>query len=151
MGSSLFLFPKKDNKYKIDKKYIIFVLSLTIVLNTKQRELQLHEDIRDLFLDFGKIYLEKNANSNVQKINLSILLNEKIFKKSDITYYDKMFNEIDKIIFHKNNSAKETSFLCNELLYKILLLDDILESNEEYQKTFLQYLNNWIFYYLQKY
>ena len=144
MGSSLFLFPKKDNKYKIDKKYIIFVLSLTIILNTKQRELQLHEDIRDLFLDFGKIYLEKNANSNVQKINLSILLNEKIFKKSDITYYDKMFNEIDKIIFHKNNSAKETSFLCNELLYKILLLDDILESNEIKHKKFMKIIGYFI-------
>ena len=133
MASSFYIFPQKEkNKFKLEKKYTVFVLSLIILLNTKQRNIQLDEEIRDLLLQFSQIYREKKAIL-LQQMNISLLLSEKIFKTSDIINYNKLFDEM--IL---NNSIKEKSIINKETFYKFLLLDDILQSKEIKHKKYMK-------------
>ena len=145
MASSFFIFPQKENnKFKQEKKYTVFVLSLIILLNTKQRNLQLDDNIRELLLKFSQIYREKKAILQ-QQMNISLLLSDKIFKKSDIINYNKLFDEMIAIT-NINNSVKEKSILNKEIVYKFLLLDDILKSNEIKHKKYMKIIWSIIMY-----
>jgi len=133
-----YIFPTKDQiKFKVEVKFIIFVLSLVTVLNTKKRKLQLDENIRDVLLKLGVIYREKKVFL-LQKMNFCLLLDNKIFKKTDITNYNKIF---DEMYLHLNYERKENSLLYNEILYKFLLLDNILESKEIKHKKYMNIIS----------
>ena len=133
-----YIFPTKDQiKFKVEVKFIIFVLSLVTLLNTKKRKLQLDENIRDVLFNLEVIYREKKAFL-LQKMNFGLLLDNKIFKKPDITNYNKLF---DEMILHLNYEGKENSLLYNEILYKFLLLDNILESKEIKHKKYMNILS----------
>ena len=138
---SNYIFPKKDNKVKTEKKYTNFILSLITILNTKKRKLELNEKIMDILLSFSKIYREKKAAYILQKINFSILLDGKIFKKMKLSIYEKLFDEMN---LYLKNEEKENSLLYKELFYKFLLLDEILESKEIKHKKYMSIINYFI-------
>ena len=139
LASSFYIFPQKDkNKFKQEKKYTVFVLSLIILLNTKQRNIQLDEKIRDLLLQFSQIYREKKAILSLQ-MNISLLLSEKLYKSSDIKNYNKLFDEM--IL---NNNIQEKSIINKEILYKFLLLDDILKSSDIKHKKYMKVIWSFI-------
>ena len=142
--ASYYIFPKRDNSYKVktEVKYSIFVLSLIIVLNTSQRKLQLDEKIRELLIDFSKLYREKKVFI-LEKMNYSILLDEKIFKKGNIQIYNKILDEM-LLNINMNINEKESSLLHKEILYKFLLLDNILESKEIKHKKYIEILSHFI-------
>ena len=105
-----FFFPSKDQKkFKIEGKYIIFVISVITVLYTKKRKLQLDDSIKDIFLQLECIYREKKLYV-LQKLNFNILLDNTIFKKSAPINYIKIFDEMITVI---NNEGRE-----NVLFYK---------------------------------
>ena len=133
-----YIFPVKDKRVKTEKKYINFSLSLITVLYTKKRKFELDEKIRDILLEYSKFYRKKKVTQNLHKINFSILLDNKLFKKSHISYYNKI---LDEIILYIDNDKKEKSLLYKEILYKYLLLDDILESKEIKHKQYMQIFN----------
>ena len=142
--ASYYIFPKRDNTYKVktEIKYSVLVLSLIIVLNTSQRELQLDEKIRELLIEFSKIYREKKVFI-LEKMNYSILLDEKIFKKGNYQIYNKI---LDELLLHINMNIpdKESSLLYSEILYKFLLLDHILESKEMKHKKYMEIISHFI-------
>ena len=131
---------KNNNKVKTEVKYTIFAFSLLLLLNTKKRKLQLDEKIRDLLIEYNKIYREKKALS-LLKMNFSILLDENIFKRGKIDIYNKIMDELK---FHLDNSENESSLLYNEILYKILLMDDILESKDIKHKKYMEILSYFV-------
>ena len=139
--ASEYIFPKKENKVKTEKKYTNFILSLLTILNTNKRELQLDEKIKNIFLSYSKLYREKKAAFILQKINFSILLNNKIFRKDNISYYDKLLNEM---ISYLNIEEKENSLQYKEIFYKFLLLDDIFESKEKIHKKYMSIISYFI-------
>ena len=136
-----YIFPEKDNRVKTEKKYINFSLSLITVLYTKKRKFELDEKIRDVLLEFSRFYRVKKVTQNLHKINFSLLLENKLFKKCSIFYYKKILDEMNLYIEEDN---KEKSLLYKEILYKYLLLDDILESklikHKQYMKIFDYFL-----------
>ena len=132
------IFPKKDHKIKIEKKYIIFALSLLTILKKSNRQLQLDEKIMDILLDFSKFYREIKVSLNLQKLNYSILLDKEIFKKGNFSFYDKLFNEM---ILYKENNEKENYLFEKEILLQFLLLDDILDSIEIKHKKYMKIIS----------
>ena len=139
--ASDYIFPPKDyNKFKTEKKYTNFILSLLVVLNTKKRKLQFDENIINILLDFCKIY-NKKKRYDFQIINFSILLDIKIFKIEKLAIYDKIF---DEMINYINNEIGEKQLLDEKNFYKLLLLDDILESNEIKHKKYMQIISYYI-------
>ena len=135
LASSYYIFRKNEaNKIKTEVKYTIFLLSLIIVLNTKQRKLQLDEKIRDLLIEFSHLYSEKRS-AVLQKMNFCILLDDKIFKKGKISSYDKI---IDEMLSYINNPENENVLFSSEILYKFLTMDDILESKEIKHKKYMK-------------
>ena len=139
--ASEYIFPKKEIKVKTEKKYTNFILSLITVLNTNKRKLQLDEKIKDLFLNYSRLYREKKAAFILQKINFSILLDNKIFKKGNISYYDKLLNEM---ILYLSIEEKENALQYKEIFYKYLLLDDILELTEIKHKKYMSIISYFI-------
>ena len=137
LGSE-YIFPKKDNKVKTEIKYINVILSLITVLNTNKRILKLNEKIRDIFLEFSKIYSDKKASLILQKINFSIILDDNIFKKCNIQFYEKLFDVLNNYLI---NNEKDNSLLYKEIFYKFLLLDYIIESQEIKHKKYIEILS----------
>ena len=141
LASSYYIFRKNEaNRIKTEVKYTIFVLSLIIVLNTKQRKLQLDEKIRDLILEFSHLYSLKRS-AVLQRMNFCILLDDKIFKKGKISNYDKI---IDEMLSYINNPENENILFYSEILYKFLTMDDILESKEIKHKKYMQIFSYFI-------
>ena len=136
--ASKYIFPIKDMKVKTEKKYTNIILSLITILNTKKRKFQLDEKIMEILLSFSQTYREKKAAAISQKINFSILLDRKIFKKMKLSIYEKLF---DEIILYLKNEEKENSLLYKELFCKYLLLDDILESKEIKEIHYNKYMS----------
>ena len=140
MASDYIFQPKDYNKFKIEKKYTNFILSLLVVFNTKKRKLQFDENIINILLDFCKIY-NKKKRYDFQTINFSILLDRKIFKIEKLAIYDKIFDKINNYI---NNEKGEKQLLDERNFYKLLLLDDILESNEIKHKNYMKIISYYI-------
>ena len=135
---AFFIFPSKDQKkFKIEVKYILYVLSLLTILNTKKRKLRLDEKIKDVILKIGMIYREKNLNV-LQKLNFSLLLDNRIFKRTSPKNYMKIFDEMIVVI---NNEGKESVLLYKDIFYKFLLLDSILESKDINHKKYMAIIN----------
>ena len=136
-----FLFPSKDQKkFKIEGKYIIFVLSFITVLYTKRRKLRLDDCIKDIFLQLGCIYREKNIYA-LQKMNFHILLDNTIFKKTAAINYIKIFDEMIAVI---NNEGRENVLFYKEIFCRFLLLDYILESKDISHKKYMAIINFFI-------
>ena len=133
-----YIFPKKDNKVKTEKKYINLKLSLLTVLNAKKRILKLDEKIRDILLEMSKEYSKKKAAVICQKINFSIVLDNNLFKKSNVKYYEKLFDILHNYL---TNDDKDNSLLNKEIFYKFLVLDYVLESTEIKHKKFMEILS----------
>ena len=140
MSSDNIFLVKEQKKIKVEKKYYNLILSLIIILNTKKRKLELDENIRNIFLDFCKIYRE-NKSYILQTMNFCILLDNKIFNKNKTSNYNRIF---DEMILHINNEEKENSLLYNEILFKFLLFDDILKNKEIKHKKYMKILSHFL-------
>ena len=103
-----------------------------------KRTLKLDEKIRDILLEMSKEYSKKKAAAICQKINFSIVLDNNIFKKSNVKYYEKLF---DVLYIYLTNDDKDNSLPYKEIFYKYLLLDYILESSEIKHKKYMEILS----------
>ena len=131
-----YIFPKKDEKkFKIELKFFNFFLSLFTILNTKKRDIELDEKIREILLDFSTVFQKKKAIF-LQKLNFTILFDNKLFRTNKIINYNRLF---DEAIWYFNNNENDNSIL---LFYKVILLDDffLTASNETKHKIYMQIL-----------
>ena len=115
------IFPNKNNKYKLELKFCNFYLALNTILNSKIKNFELNEKIREILLEFGTIF-QKRQSLFAQKINFNILFDTQLFKTNELKNYNKLF---DQMIWHINNNNKDNSL---KLFLKILLIDDIFET-----------------------
>ena len=131
-----YIFPKKDDKkFKIELKFYNFFLSLFTILNTKKRDIELDEKIREILLDFSTMF-QKKKTILLQKINFTILFDNKLFRTNKIINYNRLF---DEAIWYFNNNENDNSLL---LFYKVILLDDffLISSKETKHKRYMQIL-----------
>ena len=130
---------------KIDNKVSIFFLTLLTLLNKKKENMILNHTIIIKLLEildyfkFNQFFIQRN-------IILNILLEVKLYQnKTDIMKYPQLFSKITSDLLDDSNN--DISIINNELLYKILMLDDIFELKEYKHKTLMKLISA----YLSKY
>ena len=130
-----------DYWYELDKDYLInnlnifFMTLLSILKPEKDEEKKFIRTLSDeIWEGLLKIFYFELENSNVYKqIILSIILDSELF-------------ELNKFLPQLNDSVDKFSMaiINNELIYKILLIDFIFESDDINHKSYLNLINSLI-------
>ena len=120
------------NEEEFIKQINLFFLSLLSILNENKKrknyKLLLCDDIRKCL----KQYLEINFENSIfhKNIIISILLDNELFNQK------KYFRELNDLLSNKLN----VSSINKEIIYKLLLLDDILENKKIKHKLYCTFL-----------
>ena len=127
-----------DKKKNDSLKFSYFILSLMIILyKNKKKENNIKLDIRiyELLLKYIDFYTLLNYY-NHRNLILSILLDDSFFNQKEILKKGEIIVHLMAMI--KNNLNNDSDIINEDILYKILNLDFILESKEYHHKLYMK-------------
>ena len=127
-----------DKKKNDSFKFSYFILSLMIILyknKKKENNIKLDNQIYELLLKYVDFYTLHHYY-NHRNLILSLLLDDSVFNQNEILKEQKIIVLLMAII--KNNLNNKLDIINEDILYKILNLDFILESKEYRHKLYMK-------------
>ena len=131
---------KKHFKLNYSLQFDYFFLSFLTILNYYQKinkYLRMNLDIYNLLIEFST-FCDNNYYVEQRNLILSILLDEKLFNQKKVINECKILENLDFILAHILDEDEDEELFDDEILYKILNLQFILQSKEYNHKIYMK-------------